>query len=117
MNILNNMSEPRLKSILQIQAAVLASSKKGIPTTVVKRGDPDAGIILVKVFGGTIGCVVFYQSYDFQEDRLYWSKLTGDKPVEEAEADKLIAREVSFDQDIWVLEVEDKLLRNPLAPD
>ena len=44
------MSEPRLKSILQIQAAVLASSKKGIPTTVVKRGDPDAGIIFVKVF-------------------------------------------------------------------
>lgn len=111
------MSEPRLKSILQIQAAVLASSKKGIPTTVVKRGDPDAGIIFVKVFGGTIGCVIFNQLYDFREDRLYWSKLTGDKPVKEAEADKLIEKQVGFDEDIWVLEVEDKLLRNPLDPD
>ena len=91
------MSEPRLKSILQIQATVLANSQKGIPTTVVKRGDPDAGIIFVKVFGGTIGCVIFNQSYDFLEDRFYWSKLTGDKPVEEAEADRLIEKEVSLD--------------------
>ena len=111
------MSEPRLKSILQIQTAVLASSQKGIPTTVVKRGDPDAGSIFVKVFGGTIGCVIFNQLYDFQEDRLYWSKLTGDKPVKEAEADKLIEKQIGFDGDIWVLEVEDKLLRNPLDPD
>ena len=110
------MSEPRLKSKLQIQAAILANSQKGISTTVIKRGDPDAGIIFVKVFGGTIGCVIFSQSYDFQEDRFYWSKLTGDKPVEEAEADRLIEKQVSFDQDIWVLEVEDKLLRNPLDP-
>ena len=107
------MSEPRLKSILQIQAAVLASSQKGIPTTVMKRGDPDAGIIFVKVFGGTMGCVIFNQSYDFQEDRFYWSKLTGDNPIEEAKADRLIEKQMSFDQDIWVLEVEDKLLRNP----
>ena len=111
------MSDPRLKSILRIQAAVLASSQKGIPTTVVKRGDPDAGIIFVKVFGGATGCVIFNQSYDFKEDRLYWSKLTGDKPVEEAEADKLIEKQTNFDPDIWVLEVEDKFLRNPLDLD
>ena len=108
------MSEPRLKSELQIQAAILASSEKGIPATVVRRGDPDAGIIFVKVFGGSLGCVIFNQLYDFQEDRLYWSKLTGDKPVEENEADKLLERQLNFDKDIWVLEVEDKLLRNPL---
>ena len=82
----------------------------------MKRGDPDAGIIFVKVFGGTTRCVIFNQAYDFKDDRLYWSKLTGDKPVEEAEADKLIEKQMSFDQDIWVLEVDDKLLRNPLDP-
>ncbi len=52
------MSEPRLKSELQIQAAILTSSEKGIPATVVRRGDPDAGIIFVKVFGGSVGCVI-----------------------------------------------------------
>ncbi len=108
------MSKPRLKSELQIQAAILASSEKGIPATVVRRGDPDAGIIFVKVFGGSLGCVIFNQLYDFQEDCLYWSKLTGDEPVEEKEADKLLERQLSFDKDIWVLEVEDKLLQNPL---
>ena len=42
------MSDPRLKSILQIQAAVLASSKKGIPTTVGKRGTPTQVLYLLK---------------------------------------------------------------------
>ena len=79
----------------------------------MRRGDPDAGIIFVKVFGTAVGCVIFNQLYDFQEDCLYWSKLTGDEPVEEKEADKLLERQLSFDKDIWVLEVEDKLYGTP----
>ena len=78
----------------------------------VKRGDPDAGVIFIKVTAQGTGCMVLSQAYDVQ-DELYWLKATGENPVEEKECDQLINRQIQYDPDIWVLEVEDKLLRNP----
>ena len=37
-----------------------------------------------------------------------WQRLTGPAPVPDADADKAIQRQLKFDQDLWVVEVEDR---------
>ena len=106
------MGQPRLKSRFLIEACIGLCSEKGIPVTVVKRGDPDAGVIYLKMNGLENGCIVLSQAYDVEEI-LHWVKTCGSIPITEHEADLFIERQIKYDNDIWVLEVEDKFHRNP----
>tara|TARA_Y100000588_G_scaffold354342_1_gene408508 strand:- start:1990 stop:2283 length:294 start_codon:yes stop_codon:yes gene_type:complete len=95
-----------------MEACLGLCSEKGIPATVVKRGDPEAGAIYLKINGLENNCIVLSQAYDV-EGVLYWVKACGGIQITEQEADLFIERQIKYDNDIWVLEVEDKLLRNP----
>lgn len=99
--------EPRLKTEIVVQAALRTSSLNAIPMMVVRRGDSDAGAILLKINRLDLGCIVLAQTRTPQGE-LAWLRATGDEPVEEAVADAYIARQVSRDPDIWVIEVEDR---------
>ena len=78
----------------------------------MRSGDPDAGSVLVKLNRFESGCVVYSQTYD-GNGRRAWIPATGDEPVDEGVADAYVARTVTFDPDIWVLEVEDRAGRLP----
>ena len=71
---------------------------------VLRKGDPDAGGILV-VLHGREGIVVLSQARDARGD-VAWMRGTGASPVDQAAADVYIARQMKFDPDIWVLEFE-----------
>ena len=72
------------------------------PGMVVRRGDPDAGGILV-VLRGRGGLVVLSQG---RAGEAAWLRGTGAAPVDEAAADAYVARQVGFDPDLWVVEFE-----------
>jgi len=74
---------------------------------VVRRGDPDVGAVLVKVNRFDAGVTVFAQASSFDE-KPAWSRGSGENPVNEAEADAYIARQVARDPDLWVIEIEDR---------
>lgn len=101
------MSEARLKTHLQIGAAVRLGSRLAIPVTVARRGEADAGAILIKLNQGAGRVSVLTQFRDF-DGRLSWLRATGPQPVEEAICDAYIEKAVKRDPDLWVVEVEDR---------
>jgi hypothetical protein len=98
--------EARLKSEIWAKALVRRWQAQFVPVMVCNRGDSDAGAILVKVNRFADGCRVYSQTRDPDGNRA-WMKATGAEPVDEKAADDYIARQMRFDPDIWVLEVED----------
>lgn len=101
------MSEPRLKARLRVQAALRTCTTRGTNATIIRRGDEDAGAILVKqnLMGG--GFRVLVQVRDASGEPA-WMAGSGPAPVQEGEADAYIARQVERDYDVWVIEIEDR---------
>ena len=106
------MSEPRLKSKVSVMAAIRLSQSRGLFATIARKGDEDAGAVLVKQNLLGSGFRVLTQMRSI-EGKLGWMAGTGEEPVEEAAADAYIARQIDRDFDIWVVEIEDREGRNP----
>ncbi|BBK33049.1 hypothetical protein STHU_36830 [Allostella humosa] len=98
--------EPRLKSRLWIAAEIRRCAVQDITAVVARRGDPDAGAILLKVNRFAAGCVVHGGSYG-RDGQREWIAATGAEPVPEADADAYVERRRDSDPDLWVLEIED----------
>jgi hypothetical protein len=92
---------------LWVSAQIRLCDRAFLPATVVRRGDPDAGTVLIKVNRFEQGVTVYAQTNAFDEGPA-WLRGTGPAPVPEAEADAYIARQVARDPDLWVLEIEDR---------
>ena len=96
-----------LNTGLWVSAQVRLCDRAFIPATIVRHGDNDAGTVLVKINRFEAGVTVYTQASTLDGEP-GWSRGTGPKPVTEAEADAYIARQVQYDPDIWVLEIEDR---------
>jgi len=92
---------------LWVSAQVRLCDINFIPATIVRRGDPDAGTVLLKLNSFENGVTVFTQASTISDEPA-WSRGTGPTPVSEPEADAYIARQVQYDPDVWVLEIEDR---------
>lgn len=102
--------EPRLKTKMQVMAAVRVCIRYAIPVVIARRGDEDAGTILLKLNRLEQGFTVLTQTRTATGD-LAWLRATGEATVDEATADAYIARQVSRDPDLWVVEIEDREAR------
>ena len=105
------MGEARIKAGIWVSAALRMGMLANKPGVVVRKGDADAGGVLVKLYGRA-GCVVLSQFRD-SGGELAWMRATGNSPVEEQAADEYIAKQIRFDPDLWVLEFEAADYRPP----
>lgn len=108
------MSEARLKTQFVVQAAVRLCGQRATPVAVTRRGDDDAGTIVVKLNQFDLGCTVLVETRAPDGSRA-WLRATGAAPVAEAVADAYIARQAKRDPDLWVVEIEDRAGASPFA--
>jgi len=105
---------PRLKTEIRVQAWLRRCSAAGLMAAVARKGDVEAGALFIKLNRFAAGCEVF-SGVTGTDGVPAWFRATGAKPVSEKEADAYLARQVSYDSDLWILEIEDP--RNVFAFD
>lgn len=105
----------RLKSELWVKAYLRRAAVAGSPGVVVRRGDPDAGIIMIRIARLDGHCDLYGPApaglaSDDGERR--WTCLAEQAP--EAAIDGRLGTEVRLDPDLWIVEVEDRAGRHHL---
>lgn len=101
----------RLASGLWVSAYLARLQAEGISTYVVARGDDTAGAVLVKLATMDGQAVAYQRSVDLMTGARKWVVLAeGD----ERAVDESVAKQRSFDPDLWVIEVEDARGRHML---
>lgn len=98
------MPEPRVKAGLWVSMALRLSDADGRPGAVLRKGDPDAGGIIV-VLRGRSGLTVLSQARS-AEGEPAWVRGTGAEAVDQQAVDEYVARQVRRDPDLWVVEFE-----------
>jgi GMP synthase (glutamine-hydrolysing) len=97
---------PRLKAGLWVAAQVRLCSALAVPLYVLRRGDEDAGMVLIKLIGGA-GEAVVLSPFRAADESLAWMRATGPEPVSEEKAEAYLARQVDIDPDLWIVEIDD----------
>jgi hypothetical protein len=101
------MMEPRLKTSIWVAALIRRAEIGGAAAFVARKGEPDAGAVLVKVALLDGRARVWSSTYGGDGHRR-WMRATGVEYVPEPEADTYIARARARDSDLWVVEIEDR---------
>lgn len=97
---------PRLRAGLWVDAQVRRCSTMAVPIYVVRRGDSDAGTVLIKLIRDAGRAVVLVPERRLDES-LAWRRATGPEPVDDADAESYLARQTGYDPDVWIVEIED----------
>ncbi len=99
----------RLKSEIWVKAYIRRLMGEGVSAVVARRGDSDAGVILIKVVR-LDGTADLYgpapAGFTGDDGERRWTALAQMKP--EADVEAMVAQERRLDGDIWVVEVEDR---------
>lgn len=74
---------------------------------VVRRGDSSSGVTLIKL-NRLDGSACVLTPTRSAEGEMRWLRATGADFAPEETADAYIARQLKFDPDLWVVEVEDR---------
>src|SRR5262245_2998707 len=107
----------RLKSAIWVAAYVRRCNGEGAFAAVRRRGAEEAGAIFIKLnrLDGTAELFAPAPQSAFDEanptDRAFTRSL-GEAPVPEAKVEERLAREIRFDPDTWIVEVEDRAGRH-----
>ncbi len=98
------MVTPRIKAGMWVQAALRLGNADARHGMVIRKGDPDAGGVLVALRGH--GGMMILSRITDSTGETAWLRGTGDTPVEDPVADAYIARQVKYDPDLWVIEFD-----------
>ncbi len=108
----------RLKSGIWVGAYLRRCEIEGAFAAVRRRGADEAGAIFI-VVNRLDGTATLYgpapqSAFDEAQpaDRIFAAMLGGAAPVPEVDVEARLAREMRFDPDIWIVEIEDRAGRH-----
>lgn len=101
------MTEARLKTGLWVQAQLRICDLACLPAAVARRGDPDAGSLVLRLnrLDGT--SELFVPATGETGERAWMRAGCGAGSLPDEKADAYIGRQIDRDPDVWVLEIED----------
>ena len=101
----------RLTADIWVSAYLTRLRLADIPVFVTAKGDATAGAVLVKLNTLDGQAKAFQRSFDLMSGERSWIVLA---EGEDAAVEAALARQRSFDPDLWVIEVEDRKGRHLL---
>jgi hypothetical protein len=108
----------RLKSAIWVSAYLRRCNVEGAFAVVRRHGADEAGAVFIKVsrLDGSAALYGPAPQAAFDEgqpvERLFTAVLGGDGPVPDADIEARLTREIRFDPDLWIVEVEDRTGRH-----
>jgi hypothetical protein len=98
--------QPRLKSGIFVRAVIRRAEVAGAQAYVVRKGAEEAGAVFLKVSRLDGTCTVLNQARA-GDGELVWARPLGDS-IDDAKASAYFERQIKFDPDIWIVEIEDR---------
>lgn len=107
------MKIARIKTRFWVEALIRRAELGLAAAYVIRHGDEDAGIVLVKV-ALLDGTAQLYVPARDENGAPVW-QCAREAPVEEAELDAYCSRRAERDPDLWLIEIEDRQGRHFLT--
>ena len=96
----------RLKSGIFVRALIRRAEVEGAQAFVVRKGSEEAGAIYIKVSRLDGTCTVLNQAVAGEGERV-WARPLGEG-IDDAKASAYFERQIKFDPDLWIVEIEDR---------
>jgi len=96
--------QPRLKPGLYVRATIRRVETAGGQAYVVKKGSEEAGAVYLSILRADGSYTVLSQAYHGDGERV-WIRPLGDRAAKDR-ADAYFAKQMKFDPDLWILEIE-----------
>lgn len=112
------LKQMRLKSGIWVAAYLRRCNVEGVFAAVRRRGAEEAGAIFVKINRldgtGTLYGPAPQSAFDEAQpaDRMFVVVAGRETPATETDIESRLTREIRFDPDLWIVEVEDRAGRN-----
>lgn len=87
-------------------------SDKAVGVYVAHRGEKMGGLVLIKIDNLERQCRLITQQRNL-DGVLEWVDVFQESVVDAVKADEYISRSIGRDPDLWVIEIEDKEMKNP----
>ncbi|MEM5476225.1 DUF1491 family protein [Pacificibacter sp. AS14] len=95
----------RLTADIWVSAYLTRLRLADIPVFVVKKGDATAGAVMIKLNTLDGQAAAYQRQFDMMADRREWVELAHGA---ERDVDAALNKQVGYDPDLWVIEVEDR---------
>ncbi|MDB4830705.1 DUF1491 family protein [Paracoccaceae bacterium] len=99
----------RLTAAFWVQAYLRRLALANIPAYILAHGDDTAGAVLVKLATLDGQAHLFQRGFDLQTGDRVWQQL---EQGTEEQIDTTLQRQLGFDPDLWVIELEDRAGRH-----
>ncbi|MBT4230900.1 MAG: DUF1491 family protein [Rhodobacteraceae bacterium] len=99
----------RLTAAFWVQAYLRRLALENIPAYILAHGDDTAGSVLVKLATLDGQARLFQRGFDLQTGDRVWQQL---EQGTEEQIDTTLQRQLGFDPDLWVIELEDRAGRH-----
>lgn len=110
----------RLRSEIWVSAYLRRCQAEAVPVVIVRRGDSEAGAIFISI-DRLDGTVFLYgpapTGLEGSDTDRRWVRCLEGKAATPQEVSLYLARQIEFDPDLWIIEVEDRAGRHFLDGD